>query len=43
MQAIANELNLSETVFVGQSTGQNRYPIRTFTPTAELPFAVTRR
>ncbi|WP_416139907.1 PhzF family phenazine biosynthesis protein [Halomonas sp. HK25] len=39
MQAIANELNLSETVFVGQSTGQHRYPIRIFTPTAELPFA----
>lgn len=39
MQAIANELNLSETVFVGRSTGQNRYPIRIFTPTAELPFA----
>lgn len=39
MQAIANELNLSETVFVGQSTGQNRYPMRIFTPTTELPFA----
>lgn len=39
MQTIANELNLSETVFVGQSTGQNRYPICIFTPTAELPFA----
>ncbi|MBB3331307.1 trans-2,3-dihydro-3-hydroxyanthranilate isomerase [Halomonas campaniensis] len=39
MQAIANELNLSETVFVGQSTGRQRYPIRIFTPTAELPFA----
>ncbi|MCA1771071.1 MAG: PhzF family phenazine biosynthesis protein [Halomonas sp.] len=39
MQAIANELNLSETVFVGQSTGQHRYPIRIFTPTEELPFA----
>ncbi|TDB04994.1 PhzF family phenazine biosynthesis protein [Halomonas marinisediminis] len=39
MQAVANELNLSETVFVGQSTGRNRYPIRIFTPTAELPFA----
>lgn len=39
MQAIANELNLSETVFVGRSIGQNRYPIRIFTPTAELPFA----
>lgn len=39
MQAIANELNLSETVFVGHSTGQNRYLIRIFTPTDELPFA----
>ncbi|WFM72741.1 PhzF family phenazine biosynthesis protein [Halomonas sp. CKK8] len=39
MQAIANELNLSETVFVGQPTGQHRYPVRIFTPTEELPFA----
>ncbi|MDN3556510.1 PhzF family phenazine biosynthesis protein [Halomonas maura] len=39
MQAIANELNLSETVFVGQATGLARYPIRIFTPTMELPFA----
>lgn len=39
MQAIANELNLSETVFVGEATDQHRYPIRIFTPTAELPFA----
>ncbi|MDY7116815.1 PhzF family phenazine biosynthesis protein [Halomonas sp. SSL-5] len=39
MQAIANELNLSETVFVGGATGQHRYPIRIFTPTEELPFA----
>jgi len=39
MQAIAKELNLSETVFVGQSTDQHRYPIRIFTPTQELPFA----
>ncbi|MBE0490196.1 MAG: PhzF family phenazine biosynthesis protein [Halomonas sp.] len=39
MQAIANELNLSETVFVGEATGQHRYPIRIFTPTRELPFA----
>lgn len=39
MQAIANELNLSETVFVGEAIGQHRYPIRIFTPTEELPFA----
>lgn len=39
MQAIANELNLSETVFVGQASNPERYPIRIFTPTMELPFA----
>lgn len=39
MQAIANELNLSETVFVGQAREVNRYPMRIFTPTLELPFA----
>lgn len=39
MQAIANELNLSETVFVGQASAPERYPIRIFTPTMELPFA----
>ncbi|GAB2800971.1 PhzF family phenazine biosynthesis protein [Halomonas shantousis] len=39
MQSIANELNLSETVFVGQASGPDRYPIRIFTPTMELPFA----
>ncbi|MEC9482461.1 MAG: PhzF family phenazine biosynthesis protein [Halomonas sp.] len=39
MQAIANELNLSETVFVGQPEAPDRYPIRIFTPTMELPFA----
>ena len=39
MQAIANELNLSETVFVGQAKAPDRYPIRIFTPTMELPFA----
>lgn len=39
MQAIANELNLSETVFVGQASDPERYPIRIFTPTMELPFA----
>lgn len=39
MQAIANELNLSETVFVGNPTAPNRFPIRIFTPSTELPFA----
>ncbi|MCD6008167.1 PhzF family phenazine biosynthesis protein [Halomonas sp. IOP_31] len=39
MQAIANELNLSETVFVGQTNAPDRFPIRIFTPTMELPFA----
>lgn len=39
MQAIANELNLAETVFIGQAEATNRYPIRIFTPTKELPFA----
>lgn len=39
MQAMANELNLSETVFVGKATGAACYPIRIFTPTMELPFA----
>lgn len=39
MQAIANELNLSETVFVGQAKAPGHYPIRIFTPTMELPFA----
>ncbi|PWV83238.1 PhzF family phenazine biosynthesis protein [Halomonas sp. A11-A] len=39
MQAIANELNLSETVFVGEAIAPACYPIRIFTPTMELPFA----
>lgn len=39
MQAIANELNLAETVFLGAATTANHYPMRIFTPTAELPFA----
>ncbi|PAU78407.1 PhzF family phenazine biosynthesis protein [Halomonas salipaludis] len=39
MQAIANELNLSETVFVGEPIAPGRYPIRIFTPARELPFA----
>jgi len=39
MQAIATELNLSETVFVGTQTADNCFPIRIFTPGTELPFA----
>nr|WP_297458911.1 PhzF family phenazine biosynthesis protein [uncultured Halomonas sp.] len=39
MQAIANELNLSETVFVDRMQEVNRYPMRIFTPAQELPFA----
>lgn len=39
MQAIANELNLSETVFIGEALAPECYPIRIFTPTVELPFA----
>ncbi|WP_280553421.1 PhzF family phenazine biosynthesis protein, partial [Halomonas sp. 25-S5] len=33
------ELNLSETVFVGEAIAPACYPIRIFTPTMELPFA----
>lgn len=39
MQALANELNLAETVFVGAAIGPNHYPMRIFTPIRELPFA----
>lgn len=39
MQALANELNLAETVFLSAATGPNHYPMRIFTPTRELPFA----
>ncbi|MDT8893420.1 PhzF family phenazine biosynthesis protein [Halomonas sp. I1] len=39
MQAIANELNLAETVFVGARKAENDFPIRIFTPSRELPFA----
>lgn len=39
MQALAKELNLAETVFLGADTGPNHYPMRIFTPTQELPFA----
>ena len=40
MQAIARELNLSETVFVlPPADAANHYRLRIFTPGAELPFA----
>ncbi|MEA2117689.1 PhzF family phenazine biosynthesis protein [Halovibrio sp. HP20-50] len=39
MQALANELNLAETVFLGAADAPNHYPMRIFTPTIELPFA----
>jgi len=39
MQQIARELNLSETVFVGDQVAENQFPIRIFTPAGELPFA----
>ena len=38
MQAIAREVNLSETTFP-VVTGDDEYEMRIFTPTAELPFA----
>lgn len=39
MQRIARELNLSETVFVGAPSAENRFPVRIFTPACEIPFA----
>ena len=39
MQQIAKELNLAETVFIGQSTAPNRFTVRIFTPAEEIPFA----
>ncbi|MEC4768604.1 PhzF family phenazine biosynthesis protein [Halomonas sp. CUBES01] len=39
MQALANELNLAETVFLSAASGPNHYPMRIFTPTIELAFA----
>ncbi len=39
MQALARELNLSETVFVVPRESDGHARIRIFTPTAELPFA----
>ncbi|BBB29272.1 PhzF family phenazine biosynthesis protein [Neptunomonas japonica] len=39
MQSIARELNLSETVFITEKTGLNRWGIRIFMPQGEIPFA----
>lgn len=39
MQAVARELNLAETVFLGAASAANHYPMRIFTPTQELDFA----
>lgn len=40
MQAIAKEMNYSETTFILSETPQeNGYPVRIFTPQQELPFA----
>ena len=39
MQAIARELNLSETTFVTPGSAPGRFGVRIFTPAVELPFA----
>jgi trans-2,3-dihydro-3-hydroxyanthranilate isomerase len=39
MQAIASEMNLSETTFVMQPEGDGHARVRIFTPALELPFA----
>jgi trans-2,3-dihydro-3-hydroxyanthranilate isomerase len=39
MQAIAREMNLSETTFVTPANGRSDARVRIFTPTTELPFA----
>lgn len=39
MQAIAREMNLSETVFFGRATQGGHAKLRIFTPRTELPFA----
>lgn len=40
MQAIAKEMNYSETTFIHSDTpGENGYDVRIFTPETELPFA----
>ena len=37
MQAIAREMNLSETAFVGEPNGEGEIPVRFFTPRQEVP------
>ena len=39
MQAIAGEMNLSETTFVMEPEGDGDARVRSFTPALELPFA----
>jgi len=39
MATVANELNLSETVFLGSPDAEGAWPTRIFTPAVELPFA----
>jgi trans-2,3-dihydro-3-hydroxyanthranilate isomerase len=39
MQAIAREINFSESTFVMGQTNEGAYSVRIFTPTVELPFA----
>jgi trans-2,3-dihydro-3-hydroxyanthranilate isomerase len=39
MQTVSNELNLSETVFLGLPGPDGAWPTRIFTPAVELPFA----
>lgn len=39
MQAIAREMNLSETTFIMAAEGEGDARVRIFTPTVELPFA----
>ena len=39
MQAIAREMNLSETTFVSPGSAPGRFGLRIFTPQTELPFA----
>jgi len=39
MQAIAREMNFSETTFVTPGSAANHFALRIFTPFAELPFA----
>lgn len=43
MQAIANELNLSETVFVGEAIAPRRYPFVFLRPPGSYPSRATRR